>query len=843
MRQNTKIANTTLLLKKKQKVLCFLIVCCINLPQAVYAIDAELITRARQGDTAPALIALRQTLIAEPANLTALADLVTILSWAQEWPEALSLGLKLDPNTAPLYALKAHAQAAQRLLKFDIALARYDSIILRLDGIKDYEILADRVNALCHLSRCAEGASFAEINLLNVLRPEPVATHALVRAWANARIRLGQPLAALAIYQRILQTLPSDQQAMREQAFLLGQLRAGILSSDKRQAAPNLFSNEGERTLAHEATGQLIRFGEVESGIDWSPSRWRTLDRAIGQSDQLRDAHSKANLEPISLVLSSAYDRIIALRDRTRMREVIEAYESLINSSSSPAAKASPPGYVLSAAADAYLYEHQPRRAIALYLKALELNLGNGNKTPDRELQLSLAYAYMDSDDFDSAAKLVAQVLQDEPQIRYKGIPGVESVNPVYAQWLLMEALVKLYSDRLPEAKILIDNFRELAPNNAGARAAEASLFAARGLPRQAATRYLELAVDDAHDVQARIGLATQMLGLREFNSARRQVAEIAHIFPESGSVKRAVQELAAHDGFEINVEINRTGGNTLDSTAASNVNGKDQRISTTLLSPPIDENFRLSGFILERRLNDTDAVVQQRRFGAGLAWSSPNFLLRSNVHSNISGSAQTGLFALASWLPNDHFQLSAKVDLRSNETPLRGVKTGVTANVFGVNSEYKTDDSSSWSANAELWRFSDQNQRTSLSASQRERWLFHPDWRIHTRLNAGYSNNKLNDVSYFSPKSDSYLEGELAVDHLTWRHYEQSMRQHVVMNIGQYYQQDFGSKPTWSIRYEHEWRGDPWWTLRYGIGLSQHPYNGTQERHQFLFANGSKQF
>jgi biofilm PGA synthesis protein PgaA len=58
------------------------------------------------------------------------------------------------------------------------------------------------------------------------------------------------------------------------------------------------------------------------------------------------------------------------------------------------------------------------------------------------------------------------------------------------------------------------------------------------------------------------------------------------------------------------------------------------------------------------------------------------------------------------------------------------------------------------------------------------------------------------------------------------------------VASVGGYWQEGFGSGPVWGTRYEQEWEADDRLTFRYGIGVSEHPYDGVQTDRYYCYFN-----
>lgn len=824
----------------KQHILAIALACFIEKSFANNI--GDLIELARKGDYQPAINALKVKIKeSKGGDQDVISDLVSILGWAERWDEALLAGEQLSLKNAPIYGIKAYALAAKRLGKNQTLLDLYEAAITRSLPNIDFDTHAARLLALCETNKCLLGVNDVEKLLEIYVKPESANTHELLVALAKAYVSLDRKTEALAIYQRILQVAPQNTDIFKEQTFLLSNMRASILSKQLQFQNVSQFNDEGLRSIAQEAVSQQIRFGEAELGLYWDKSRSKANETAIEESFKLKFANNLAEDTNSRLSRNSDWDRLIALRNGSKATTVISEYQEIRDKTLQSNNTFTPPSYVLAAVADAYLYNKQPHQAIVMYKQALA-QFKTGEEI-NNDWQLSLVYAYLDNNDYTDALALTNKVLNTTPPIIYKNIAGLETISPQYMQWRVMEILVHLYSDKLPQANDLILKFRNIGPYNAEVRNAQASLSQAYGLNRLALDQYLATNVDNPLDLSSRSGLAGVLLANREFKLARQQIIELGEIFPNSGSVRRLAKDLAAHDGIELSTSVNATGRdlNRPDDFDLSNI--KESKIASEIKSSAINENFKIGGFIFDRSLKEKNRSILDRTLGMAIYMTQPDYLVSANINRSSLLRSKIGSALSATWLTNDYLQYKGKLEIASTETPLRALDIGTKANVASLGVTYKVDDGQIWSANTEIWKFTDNNRRQVFSVSQKQRLNYHPSWRVHSRISAAYSSNTNNNVPYFSPQQDLLIEGELEFDHLMWRDYEFSARQHLWISIGDYSQYSFGSRTNWSIKYAHEWRNDPWWSLSYGIGLNQRHFDGNREKHQFVFLNGTRNF
>lgn len=463
----------------KQRILTLVLACFIGKSFANNI--GDLIELARKGDYQPAINALQLKIKESKGDdQAAISDLVSILGWTERWNEALLAGEQLSLKNAPLYGIKAYALAAKRLGKNQTALDLYEAAINRSLPTIAFDLHAVRLLALCESNKCLLGINDAEKLLENYVKPEPANTHELLVALAKAYVSLDRKTEALAIYQRILQVAPQNTDVFKEQTFLLSNMRASLLSKQLQFQNVSQFNDEGLRSIAQEAVSQQIRFGEAELGLYWDKSRSKANEIAIEESFKLKSANNLAGDTDSRLSRNSDWDRLIALRDGSKATTVISEYQEMRDKTLQSNNTFTPPSYALAAVADAYLYNKQPRQAIVMYKQALA-QFKDGEEI-NNDWQLSLVYAYLDNNDYTDALALTNKVLNTTPPIIYKNIAGLETINPKYTQWRVMEILVHLYSDKLPQTNDLILKFRNIGPYNTEVRNAQASLSQAYGL-------------------------------------------------------------------------------------------------------------------------------------------------------------------------------------------------------------------------------------------------------------------------------------------------------------------------------------------------------------------------
>lgn len=163
---------------------------------------------------------------------------------------------------------------------------------------------------------------------------------------------------------------------------------------------------------------------------------------------------------------------------------------------------------------------------------------------------------------------------------------------------------------------------------------------------------------------------------------------------------------------------------------------------------------------------------------------------------------------------------------------------------VFGV--AYRWHESRRLAADLSSYDFNDGNTRTALSTAWLERLLSRPGKTLGLQTSFNTSHNTKPGPIYFNPSRDYPISATLTGDWLTWRHYERRFNQRLSGTVGNYLQfsdgangeQNFGWKPWYDLRYEHEWQAGPAFVTRYGVGTRRFPYDGDYERKSYVFLN-----
>jgi len=551
--------------------------------------------------------------------------------------------------------------------------------------------------------------------------------------------------------------------------------------------------------------------------------RFVGTDAAIADLDRLI-----ATAEGDAVLLTRLrLDRMVALRERVRMDEVVAEAKAL------RAEGHELPSYAERALADALLYLKQPKAARDAYAAVVKEDPGN------LEARYGLFYAEVESEDFDAAYRTVDRLLADQPPWLHYGGDRSRRANRDYSYAAMTAGLARLYGDQVGEAQDRIEPLVEAAPANADLRRASAAVMAARGWPR-AAEREAKVAQSlDPTEPEAEKTLASLDLDLHRFSEAEARIRELEAVYPEDTQVEQLARQLEAERSalFELEVRPSWSHG------GGTNKAGNELTVSARLWSPPIDDKWRAFVFDDYSYAHPIEGFVERHHTGAGAE------VRLSDVTATAYGTYSTGElekpgggFTL-NWQTNDQLQLGLAGEIFSIETPLRALFEDVTANDVGGHMTYRWHESREVSLSGSYLDFSDGNQRESAGLDFSQRLIDIPHFDLTGRLGMFGSTNSKQDVAYYSPEHDLTATAGLLAEHVLWRNYDHSLVQAFTLDAGAYAQGGFGTDWIGSVGYEHRWQFNTMTSFHYGVLLMRRVYDGDPEQSVVLTFGLSRRF
>ncbi|WP_198083329.1 hypothetical protein [Variovorax sp. E3] len=448
---------------------------------------------------------------------------------------------------------------------------------------------------------------------------------------------------------------------------------------------------------------------------------------------------------------------------------------------------------------------------------------------PD-DIYFGLIYAYQDTGRFEDAEALLKRLEEATPALM-RLTPEAGRPNGQYTDVSGMRGLLQLYTDRAALAQQSFSTLTREAPLNAGYAYGAGQTERLREHPEAAVARFEAQAADQPYDISARAGHIEALLDAGEFRQARERAESLAADVPETAELRDVQRKRRAITGPRLDVEAEASSGGAA-------IANHEWRIDSRLSSGLIDDRWRVFYDQTLGRGTTDIGNANWARGGLGLSWQQGRWLAEGVLQHANSGPYRNSVAGRIDYRASDAWRLSATYDGDSKELPWKARVTGVGAHETGAGVGYVVNESRRFDLQWQRLDFSDGNQRNGLELGWRERWVSTPRFQLETRLGAGTSRSRDIDTPYFNPSSDTTVQLAVRAQWLNWKRDDRQFFQAVELTGGNYRQAGFGSGPLWSLRYEHRWDLGPKFTLRYGLSISGHPYDGARERQRGVFLN-----
>lgn len=766
-----------------------------------------LIMRAREGDTGPALEALRTRVAEYPEDLRAAYDRIAIAGWAGRDEEVIA-AYQLLPGAARADAdtIETVAKAYRNRQQWNEALALYrEGVALAPDH------MAFQAGEVLVLADLQDAGAIAKGRALVGRFAREADAHA---ALGYAYTRLGFPFEALTAYERAVGLAPARADLRRERVFAHG--RAGLVGPARTLAEreAGLFTASERRRIEASAAAELVRLAPMPARGE--AARFIVADRAIARLDDLIGRWQAEGAEAQEDIHRARLDRINAYHARVRMQDVVDEYEALKTEG------VVVPPYVLIDVASAYLYLRHPEVARDLYREVIAA--GDPDLTSDAEI--GLFYALNEGEQIEEAIAHIDDVNTRRPIWLYAAGQPERLANAGRLESETAASSARLFADDLPEAERRLSRMTAMAPGNVGIRTSRASVWRSRAWPRRAEAdlKIAETQAPRALSVEVEQGLTA--LDLSEWRQAEALSDDVIARFPENLSARRLARLWEVHNKPELRIEgeYGFGGGSPLTG------NG-DRGLQAALYSPPIAYDWRVfagaghAGSRFPEGKGDHDWAF------AGIDYRVRDLTAEAEVsrHRYGDGGKLGGRLAVAVDL-DDHSQVGVAGEILSRDTPLRALRNGVRAD--GVNAFYR------WRAHERkevrlsaqaLW-FNDGNERLTTLLQATQRVHTRPHFRVDAGFDLSASFNSRSNVAYYSPGAEVAALPAATFTHIIHRRYQTVWDHSLTLGAGGLWQRDFGTGAILSAGYRQRFTTNDVLTVSAGINALYRPYDGDYE-------------
>ncbi len=576
----------------------------------------------------------------------------------------------------------------------------------------------------------------------------------------------------------------------------IGLLFAGDSLADQ---PPAKHSHERHQHIGDQAAEEI----RAAFQTDLTEQRHALAEQAMERLDSLIADPGASE----TTIQRSRFDYILALRARERMADLVQAYEHLLSDGYTP------PTYVTEAAGDAWLHQGQPERAAELYRQVLADDPSVHNS------RIALFYALLEQENHADAARIIDDLVQDTAD------------QPGSWHWIearTTAAMARAYGNQLSEAEQRLEAALLEAPGNARLLRDLATVQRWRGWPIQALSSVDAARQEAPDDVAVRLLRANILADLGHFSEAGTELESLAVENPDNLHVQRDHEAWQQRRRWAVNIH-----GEYGESTgsAIAQFGSRDRAWGMRLNAPWLGDHLQ-PYFIF----NFSDATFPEGeadydRLGAGLSWRQQRRHAFLELHRNRTGQADVGVVAGYQWHHGDHWSFATRYESFSTDVPLRARGQDLDGRKAEVGARWQAHESLGVRMNLSRLAISDGNIRWSALVAVPHRLRGSAHHVTEGSLDVYGSRASQSGGPYFNPERDVSLTYAIEHDWLTWRRYQQSFSQVFVLAGGSYWQDGFGANAIGLARYEHVWRFNTGWRLRYGVGVSSRVYDGDRER------------
>ncbi len=762
------------------------------------------LTLSSQGKNQEAERIFENLLAANPDNLNLFYDYLIVLIRANHKQQVMGLLPKVDLEKAPAYVLEALGDAARSLRDFNQSIKLYRASVRRFP-----QRLSSELGLIYALTDA--GYTRMALRLIKRLRIRQPQNLQVLFAYAYIHRARGEYVAALNIYEDMLLIAPDNKDVIYLRILTVADMGAPHRAVELAKQVPNLFTTkEWYRFLSARITMNLRwsgftpekeseRFAETDLTLKRLDNEQRFIYATGGQTNQ-------------NLINHLRFDRISALRNRSKMRQILVEYQQLLKD------KVDIPCYVLIPIGDAYLYLEQPEKSRDIYLETLKKCPNNFNA------RMSLFYAYIETEEWGKAFKTIDGLNAEQVEWRHSKSRKKVGENPRKLQTEMTATMARAYADRPDLAQERLEEMLNIAPANTNIRQALGTIYLWRGWPRKALEEYDITLAHEPEFIDAWISRTNALFDLARYPEVDKQIQSLAKRYPENKGVQKLQRDWDLYNRHALKIETSFTPGGTTQF-------GEDEwTVNTWLYSAPLKYRYKPFIHTFYNSSSFPEGSDTFKRIGTGIEYTGTEFRLGGELSQSLIGKSDKGINLWGTWLLNDYWQLGSRFESFSTNVGLRAYFQGVTAKLYQLSAQYKAHESRNVSLSLEGMNFTDGNRRISVSGSLFQRLISQPLYKLDSSLSLSTSRNTSNDVFYFSPLKDFRLSLSLNNDWIVYRRYEREFSHNLGLSISDYWQQDFGSGYTGSINYQHNWKYSNAFEISYGVSYTRAIYDGVPE-------------
>jgi len=765
---------------------------------------------AREGRYEEALIILQRLYAASPEDLALRADFVAVLAWSGNDEEAMELGEHLPFRDVEPFVSEALARSARNIGRPEFARMLYADVLKR-----DPSRVESHIGYILSTLEAGD-LSTAEVHLEQAFGRFPEHAEVLL-AGGHVRRAAGRYIEAALLLRQAGDFGADPAEARRLEVLSLVEAGAVFLAVERMRASPGVFDPSDRGSVLGARASRGVQWSVAAPPSPDPALRFDAVDRAIARLDSalaVVDAADGFAHRQLRL------DRVVALRERVRMQEVLDEVHALEEDG------VEIPPYVQRMAGDAHLHLRNPKAAEIRYRAALAGWPGHP------ESQLGLFYSLLEQERHIEAGEVIARLATEQPERRTAEGLREELPNPDRLTAEIALLLGHAFAGDLGGAQTAFEELAGQAPMNLDIRQELASIYLWRGWPYRALDEYARILSLDPFHVGARVGRASAQLDLGDRPAARATLDTVVVLAAGNQHVQRTVERFRIQGLWEFSAEA-RGGRST-----GGDLGTRDDMLATRLSTPPIGDRLRL--FVGSRR--SSAAYPDQRgahdRVTAGAEVSTRGLRLSVEAGADRDGGERPGGAMQIDLRPGDRWSFGLRGTSYAEEVPLQATRELIDGWSVGAGVGLRASELRWWSADASLLEMSDGNRRWSGYSAFEQEVLRRPLGRLSGLVELYGAHNSLDDAPYFNPAKT--LSGSLTAqwEWVLWRSYESAFTQRVRATGGHLTQSGFDNRLLYSAEYGHEWNLSDRISLDYGLHWGRPVFDGLRERRTSAHVN-----
>lgn len=756
------------------------------------------VAQARAGDARGALAVLRSLLQQDPENVRLLADTTIVASWAGEDSYALELYGRPSAPRDNYDVTAAAAHSARNLHQYDEALDLYRHAA---------QLQPDRWQAVLGqaLVLTDKGDLPQADALMKPLLHDHPADLEVESGEAYLCMREGDYACVISMDQRRSAQMSQVSAEVKDQmALALARIGANNL------AATAYEGRDPQRHLQLQADlgAQRVRWAEADR-------TW--IDRKVDASEAVSMLNDViAATKPGDPLWKQAQsDRLLALADLDRPRDVVRAYQHLQET------KTEVPDYALIRVADAYLAAREPARAESLY-RTLAARMPHS-----RDLWSGLAWSQFEREHIGSAFATVDQAHGDAPaMLRAKNL-NVSQANESKTDFALQAAQMRGFAGLASEEQKMLTSALSAAPSNADLHHALAATYLSRGWPMRAAR---EERIADGFAQPDELPSIQNAEILEQLGQRDRADALLTPLLSREGDnapMMRYLRDRAVARGWQGDVHgaYEKSSGKFIGTTNESS--------EARLDSPLIDNRWRmyLHGWGDHGQFQAGETWRSRGALGMSFNYDRKEFWGEAGADQNPQGS-RLGVAAGTNLSFGDHWTFGLRGDTDDlSQVQLISSLSNIHARSGNGSLQWRSSDLASVSVGGGRMLFSDGNQRTIASGTWDQRAFTAPHFQVILSPQVWTSWNSLDESRvYFNPKHDLSAGGAATFRWITWRRYERNFTQQLTVFGAPYWQQKYGTGGAVNATYMQDFAISRRFAAYGKVTWNSQPYDGSNE-------------